>query len=100
MEDESARRRITADTAPQQTFRRTPPTVKMAKGALPAAATISNLYRDNVEVFGNRLGGAAHPAPDSALRRGLASFSHAKMGLLNPCCWRTSWPNATLKCSS
>lgn len=29
--------------------------------ALPAAATVLNLYRDNVEVFGNRLVGVTHP---------------------------------------
>jgi hypothetical protein len=33
----------------------------LAEGALPAAATVSNLYRDNVEVFGNRLVGVTHP---------------------------------------
>jgi len=32
-----------------------------ADGALPAAATVLNLYRDNVEVFGNRLVGVTHP---------------------------------------
>jgi hypothetical protein len=34
---------------------------EIAEGALPAAATVSNLYRDNVEVFGNRLVGVTHP---------------------------------------
>jgi len=33
----------------------------LAEGALPAAATVLNLYRDNVEVFGNRLVGVTHP---------------------------------------
>ena len=32
-----------------------------ADGALPAATTVLNLYRDNVEVFGNRLVGVTHP---------------------------------------
>lgn len=32
-----------------------------ADGALPAASTVLNLYRDNVEVFGNRLVGVTHP---------------------------------------
>ncbi|WP_103020830.1 DUF5686 and carboxypeptidase-like regulatory domain-containing protein [Salinibacter altiplanensis] len=33
----------------------------LADGALPAAATVRNLYRDNVEVFGNRMIGVTHP---------------------------------------
>ena len=32
-----------------------------ADGTLPAAATVLNLYRDDVEVFGNRLVGVTHP---------------------------------------
>jgi hypothetical protein len=34
---------------------------EFAGGALPAAATVLNLYRDNVEVFGNRMVGVTHP---------------------------------------
>jgi hypothetical protein len=34
---------------------------EVADGALPAAATVLNLYRDDVEVFGNRLVGITHP---------------------------------------
>jgi len=34
---------------------------QIVDGALPAAATVLNLYRDNVEVFGNRLVGVTHP---------------------------------------
>jgi hypothetical protein len=34
---------------------------KFTDGALPAAATVLNLYRDNVTVFGNRLVGVTHP---------------------------------------
>ena len=34
---------------------------KLTDGALPAAATVLNLYRDNVTVFGNRLVGVTHP---------------------------------------
>ncbi len=32
-----------------------------AEGALPAATSVLNLYRDNVEVLGNRLVGVTHP---------------------------------------